>query len=85
MKLFFCLPGGPNNQIEQNLEFNKNLRGSAEWLVWQIMHHIYIKLQKEYIECNNSWKIGLIEVIVLTKSCIRKIKTNVTNEKKQEK
>ena len=36
MKLFFCLLGGQNNPIDQNLEFNKNLRGSAEnWLVFE--------------------------------------------------
>ncbi len=31
------------NPVDQNLEFNKKLRGSAEnWLVWQIMHRIYV-------------------------------------------
>ncbi len=41
--LKLCLLGGQNNPIDQNLEFNKNLRGSAEnWFVWQIMHPIYL-------------------------------------------
>ena len=39
---FFWLLGGQKHSIDQNLEFNKNLRGSAEnWLVWQIMHRLH--------------------------------------------
>ena len=43
--------GDQNNPIDQNLEFNKNLRGSTEkWLVWQLMHQM--KKSAKLIEKN---------------------------------
>ncbi len=61
------------------------LKVSIFSLLYDMQNRYILNYKKNLLHVMIAEKIGLTKVIVLTKSCTRKIKTNVTNEKKTRK